>query len=422
MRQTRRRHTSIAAFAIVSALVIASCGGDDDDATDDAATTEADAGAAATTAAAAETTAAAADTTEAAAETTEAAGSDTTAAAGGGGDLEQLAADCTEEGQVNLIALPDEWANYGGILQSFRDKYPGVDNPVANPEASSREELEAVQNLAGQDDMPDSVDVSPAIAQEMADLGLFEPYVPTVIDEIPEGLVDADNNWTAAYYGIMSFLTNTTIVPNAPQTFADLKKPEYAGLIALNGDPRESGAAFAGVVAAALANGGSADDIMPGIEFFAELKASGNLAAADVTPATVLSGETPIAIDWSYNLPGLAADLEEAGLTVETAFPTDGVYGGFYGQGVVKDSPHPNCAKLWIEHILSDEGALGYLEGGAMPARFEALVEAGLVDDAAMANLPPAELVAQIEFMTPAQIAAANEVLTANWGPMVADA
>ena len=30
--------------------------------------------------------------------------------------------------------------------------------------------------------MPDNVDVSPAIAQEMVDLGLFEPYVPTVID------------------------------------------------------------------------------------------------------------------------------------------------------------------------------------------------------------------------------------------------
>ena len=34
----------------------------------------------------------------------------------------------------------------------------------------------------------------------------------------------------------------------------------------------------------------------------------------------------------------------------------------------MKNSPHPNCAKLWIEHILSDEGALGYLQGGAMPA------------------------------------------------------
>ena len=36
--------------------------------------------------------------------------------------------------------------------------------------------------------------------------------------------------------------------------------------------------AFAAVMAASLANGGSADDIMPGIEFFAELKESGNFA------------------------------------------------------------------------------------------------------------------------------------------------
>ena len=90
----------------------------------------------------------------------------------------------------------------------------------------------------------------------------------------------------------------------------------------------------------------------------------------------MLSGETPIAIDWSYNAPGLLDQMKTPGLTVETNFPTDGVYGGYYAQGVVKDSPHPNCAKLWIEHILSDEGALGYLEGGAMPARFAELVKA----------------------------------------------
>ena len=407
MRSTNRRRSTVAAFAIASVLIVAACGDDDDDST-------ADTGAAETTAAAAETTAAAAETT--------AGGADTTAA-GGGGDLAEIEAACMEEGaQVNLIALPDEWANYKGILDAFSEKYPDIAHPVANPEASSREELEAVQTLAGQDDMPDSVDVSPAIAQEMVKLGLFEPYVPTVADEMPDGLMEADNHWVAAYYGIMSFLTNTTIVENPPATFADLKKPEYEGLVALNGDPRQAGAAFAAVMAASLANGGSADDIMPGIEFFAELKASGNLAASDVTPATMLSGETPIAIDWSYNLPGLADQLEEAGLTVETAFPTDGVYGGFYGQGVVADSPHPNCAKLWIEHILSDEGALGYLEGGAMPARYQALVDAGLVSDEAKVNLPPDELISQINFLTPEQIAKANEVLTANWGPMVADA
>ena len=78
-------------------------------------------------------------------------------------DLEALYAAAQEEGQVNLIALPDTWANYGGILQSFRDKYPGVDNPVANPDASSADELTAVKTHAGQPDMPDVDRRRPAV-------------------------------------------------------------------------------------------------------------------------------------------------------------------------------------------------------------------------------------------------------------------
>ena len=417
-----KRSVRVFAPIVIAASLLSACS--KDKATDTtAAPAETTAAAADTTAAAAETTAAA--ETSAAAETTAAAAAETTAgaaAAGTGADLTKLAADCKTEGQVNLIALPDEWANYKGILAAFATKYPGIKMPVATPDASSKEELEAVKTLAGQADMPDTVDVSPAIAQEMSAAGLFEPYKPSSIADVPAALVDSANNWTAAYYGIMAILTNTTIVKNPPKTFADLKKPEYKGLVALNGDPREAGAAFAAVMAASIANGGSADDILPGIQFFADLKKSGNLGATDVTKATVLSGETPIAIDWSYNLPGLRADLAAANLTVETDFPTDGVYGGFYGQGLVKSSPHQACGKLWLEHILSDEGALGYLEGGAIPARYEALVKAGKVSEESKANLPPAELIAQVKFLTPDQIAKAKEILAAQWGPMVADA
>ena len=379
----------LASIAIVAGLALAACGGDD-------------------TSTPVETT------TPADVTTTVATGSD---------PLATLYADCQAEGaKVNLIALPDEWANYKGILASFGEKYPDVEYPVANPDASSKEEMEAVQTLAGQDDMPDNVDVSPAVAQEMVDAGLFEPYVLTSDAEIPAGLKDAASNWTAAYYGIMAITTNTKIVPVAPTSFADLAKPEYKGLVALNGDPRESGAAFAAVMAASLANGGSADDIMPGIQFFADLKASGNLGGTDVTKETVLSGETPIGIDWSYNVPGLAAELDAAGITYETHFPSDGIYGGFYGQGIIKDSPHQACSKLWMEHIFSNEGALGYLEGGAVPARIEALTAAGLVTEEVKANLPPDELIAQISFLTPSQIAAAKALLAEQWGTMVADA
>lgn len=334
---------------------------------------------------------------------------------------QELVDAASAEGKVNLIALPDNWANYKGILAAYREKYPNIDNPVANPDASSADELVAVETLQGQPDQPDALDVSPAIAQEVDTKGFWEPYKPCTWDEIPDVLKDADGKWVAAYYGIMAIGTNTTVVAEAPASFADLKDPRFKGLVALNGDPRQSGAAFAAVVAASLANGGSFDDIMPGIEYFAELKASGNLAATDVTEASVISGETPVWLDWTYNYPGLAPKLQENGVTWAIRVPTDGVYGGYYAQGVVRGGPNNNSAKLWIDHIVSDEGALGYLEGGAIPARFEALVAAGKISDEQMANLPSPELIAQITFPTQDQIATMREVLTAQWGPMVAD-
>ncbi len=413
MKRTRKLSALVAAVS----LVLAACG--DDETADPPAASEADE-TSAPEATDAPVTTDAPEATDAPVATDAPSSTDV---AGGEDPLVGLYDECLAEGAtVNLIALPDEWANYKGILQSFRDKYPGVENPVQNPNASSQEELDAIVNLAGQPDMPDAIDVSPAKAQIAVDEGLWEPYTPTSDAEIPANLKDPDGNWVAAYYGIISIGTNTTIVANAPKSWADLAKPEYAGQVALNGDPRTSGSAFAAVMAAALANGGSADDIMPGIQYFADLKASGNLIPTEVTQATVISGETPIALDWSYNYPGLKKAIEDAGFTVEVNFPADGVYGGYYSQGVVKDSPHQACAKLWIEHIVSNEGALGYLEGGAMPARFGALEAAGAIDEAAKANLPPADLLAQVSFLTATQVDAANTAIQDNWGPMVADA
>ena len=325
-----------------------------------------------------------------------------------------------EEGSVNLIALPDNWANYKGILEAFRTKYPDVKNPVANPDASSADELTAVETLKGQEDMPDALDVSPAIAQEVDSKGLWEPYKPCSWDEIPDNLKDADGKWVAAYYGIMAIGTNTTIVTDgAPKTFAELKDPKYKGKVALNGDPREAGAAFAAVMAASLANGGSFDDILPGIKYFADLKKSGNLSGTDVTEATVISGETPIWLDWTYNYPGLAPKLAENSITYEINVPSDGVYSGYYAQGVVAGGPHPNAAKLWIDHIVSDEGALGYIEGGAVPARYSALVAAGKVTDDMKKNMPSEDLISKVAFPSQDQIAKAKEVLADQWPKLV---
>lgn len=361
-------------------------------------------------------------TTETTAVTTAAPATTTAGQAGpcGDGSVDQLVAAAQAEGKVNLIALPDTWANYKGILESFRTKY-GIEAPVANPDASSADEITAINTLRGTPEQPEAVDVGPSFTKQMIDEGLLEQFKPSTWDEIPAALKDADGYWVGAYYGVMAIASNTSLVANAPTTWADLKKPEYAGQVTLNGDPREAGAAFAAVMAASLANGGSFDDIMPGIEYFAELKASGNLQVIDVTPAALISGEVPIAIDWTYNFPGLREQLSEAGFEMRVVVPGDGVYGGFYAQGVVTQATHPCAARLWIEHIVGNDGALGYLEGGAVPARYGALLEAGLVSDALAANLPSADIINAITFPTPAQVEAAKAALTENWGSMVAD-
>ena len=76
--------------------------------------------------------------------------------------------------------------------------------------------------------------------------------------------------------------------------------PTYKGKVALNGDPTQAGAAFTGVMMASLANGGSADDIAKGVDFFKQLKKAGNFLPVDPTPATIESGQTPVVIDWDY--------------------------------------------------------------------------------------------------------------------------
>jgi len=346
----------------------------------------------------------------------------TSAAAGAecGTTIEEIAAKAKEEGKVNLIALPDTWANYRGIIDSFVEKY-GIEAPVMNPDASSADELTAVETLRGQPDMPEVLDIGPSFVEQAKAAGYLESYKPVVWDEIPESLKGEDGTWVGAYYGVLAIATNATIQPNVPKSWADLKKPEYKGQVTINGDPREAGAAFAAVVAAALANGGSYDDVMPGLEYFAELKKLGNLQTIDVTEAAVLSGEVPIALDWTYNFPGLRPALEEAGFDFQVVVPSDGVYGGYYAQSVVTEAPHPCAARLWLNHLVSDEGALGYLEGGAIPARYAALLEKGLISEEIAANLPPAETIAAIQFPTQEQVDKAKALITENWGPMVAD-
>ena len=225
------------------------------------------------------------------------------AAASGGaaaGPSQELIDAAKAEGTLTTIALPHDWCNYGEVIESFKTKY-GIDVNELDPLVGSGDEIEAIKaNVSNPGPQnPDVVDVGFAFGEANKDL--FLPYKVSTWDTIPDAAKSADGSWYGDYYGVMSFVTNTEAVPNPPKDWADLVKPEYKNQVALDGDPRTSNQAIQAIYASGLANGGSLDNAQPGLDFWSNIVKAGNFVPVDANPATIVSGATPIALQWSYN-------------------------------------------------------------------------------------------------------------------------
>ena len=330
----------------------------------------------------------------------------------------KLVAAAKKEGAINTIALPPDWANWGATMERFQQLY-GLKLTNANPGGSSAEELQAVRSLKGQSRAPDVMDLGPSFAISGKKDGLLAPYKVAEWKSIAEDVKDPDGYWYGDYFGVEAFTVNAGVAKTAPQTWADLKKPEYKGMVALNGNPLGAGAAFSAVFAAALANGGSYDDIGPGIEFFGELAKLGNLNPAAATPASLISGQTPVVINWDYLGLGYkrsAGGKAEISVQVPKEAPP---CGNFYCCAISAHAPNPEAAKLWMEYVYSDEGQIAFLEGFAHPIRFNSLVQAGKIPPALMSKLPPAEAYKDVKFATPEQTAKAQKALQDMWPRVV---
>lgn len=331
--------------------------------------------------------------------------------------MEHIIALAQEEGFVQLIAYPDNWANYGESFAGFEAKY-GVKVEVASPNASSGEELSAVNNLKGQSTQPDVLDIGYSFTDPAIEQDLLDVYVPTLIDEVPDGLKDVEGYWVGAYYGVLSIGVNADEV-DVPTTFADLKDPQYKGKITV-GDPRDGASSLSTVFAAALANGGSLDDIQPGIDYFADLAANGYLVNSVSNSAALATGEAAVTFDWNYNYSGIEEEMAQSAVDLQTNVPSDGVFGNYYAQPITINSPQPNAARLWVEWLLSDDGANSYAKSGAVPARYAAMDAAGTLTQDARDGLPAADTLSQITFPTLEQAAAAAELIVDQWGASVA--
>ncbi len=326
---------------------------------------------------------------------------------------------CKAEGMLTIIATPPDWANYGEIFANFQDT-SGVKINSLDPNAGSADELAAIEankNNKGPQ-APDVVDVGYAYGKTGKDAGDYQPYKVSNWDKVPDTLLgipskDPDGYWIAGYYGVMAMGTNTAVVKTPPQNWSDLLKPDYKGQVALMGDPRSSNQAIQSVYAAALANGGSLDNAQPGLDYFKKMNDAGNFVPVIGKVGTIAQGATPIVLGWDYLLFGYR-DTWAGNPPFEVSYPSPTI-ASMYVQAISAYAPHPNCAKLWMELLHSDEGQLAWMKGYAHGANQADMEARGVIPADLAKKLPASSAYASAVSPTPDQLNTAKNLITKGW-------
>jgi putative spermidine/putrescine transport system substrate-binding protein len=332
---------------------------------------------------------------------------------------QDLVAACKKEGMLTIIATPPDWANYGEIFADFQ-MTSGVKINSLNPNAGSADELAAIEaNKSNKGPQaPDVVDVGYAYGKTGIDAGQYQAYKVSTWDKIPDTLLglpakDPNGMWTGGYYGVMALLSNDAVVKTPPANWSDLLKPEYKGQVALSGDPRTSNQAIQSVFAATLANGGSLDNAQPGLDFFKKLNDAGNFVPVVAKPGTIVQGATPIVLTWDYLAFGYK-DSWKGNPNATVSYPSPTI-ASMYVQAISAYAPHPNCAKLWMEVLHSDEGQIAWMKGYAHGVNQADMESRGVIPADLQAKLPASSSYASAVSPSPDQLAAAKTLITAGW-------
>ena len=333
---------------------------------------------------------------------------ETSAQAGGG--MSALVAAAKKEGQLNVITLPSDWANYGTQMKEFTAEY-GIKIHDAIPDGSSAQEIQAIQSGRGRSTAPDVVDVGESFAVQ--DNALWAPYKVATWSDIPAANKSATGSWFNDYGGYVSFGCDLKVVKTCPTTWSQLASPMYKKDVALNGVPGQAGAATGAVEAAAVNTGGSFTNWKPGLTFFDKLKSEGNFNSTDCDAANLIeAGQCPIIINWDFlNTAGSWGLPKGSDWVVND--PKGTSFDEYYAQAISKTAPDPAAARLWEEFLYSTKGQNNFLEGYARPVEQVAMTQAGTIDKAALKKLPVVPQVSPVP--TVAQEAAAATLIAKGW-------
>jgi iron(III) transport system substrate-binding protein len=277
-----------------------------------------------------------------------------------------------KEGKLVLYGVGNSTL-YNPVRDAFQKRFPGIELVGVDQRGrESREKVFAEQQSRNY--VADIVISGTDTQNELVESGFIEKYEAAELASVIPDLVPPGRQNNPRTVSIFSVAINTTLVPPAeePKTYKDLLDPKWKGKLAMD-DPRGSGPG--GTILSGM-------EALYGIEEVdSKLAAQNIFFATQAGPIWEALSRGEYAVFLSGNHTDVIAQ-RKAGAPVKQIKPSDGVGITPINQGLVKNAPHPNAAKLWIEWSLSEEGQTvlaqqGYatVRKGLKPAEPEADLE-----------------------------------------------
>jgi iron(III) transport system substrate-binding protein len=284
-----------------------------------------------------------------------------TAQSAAAGGVSQWYEAAKKEGSLVVYGIGGD--AFAPLKKGFEARYPGITaEGVDQSGQQTREKI--IAESAARQVKADVASAGGTSFTELVKANLIEAYQSPEASKLVPELVDPRGFLTPRVVNAYGITVNTTLVKpeDEPKSWKDLLDPKWKGKKIAMVDPRGSGSG--GTVLYGL-------EKTFGPEFVQQLAGQdmffGRENAAMVT--TVVRGEQAMLLTATSRN---AIEQKNKGAPVKFIKPAEGLAITPINIGVVKDAPHANAAKLFVDWILSDEGQEASASAGDSPARIGA--------------------------------------------------